>query len=114
MHELSIVMGIVDIASKEALKANASSIEEIELDIGKLSTIEMDSFDFAWKQGVKNTILENATKTVNRIEGRAKCHDCEIEFPLEALYDPCPQCGFHLVDIISGKEVKVKSLMISN
>ena len=31
MHELSIVMSILDIAKSEALKANASQINEIEL-----------------------------------------------------------------------------------
>ena len=49
MHELSIVMSIVDLANKEATKHQASAIEEIELDIGCLSGIDMDSFDFAWQ-----------------------------------------------------------------
>ena len=47
MHELSIVMGIVDLATKQALANGAILIEEIELEIGCLSGIEMDSFEFA-------------------------------------------------------------------
>jgi hydrogenase nickel incorporation protein HypA/HybF len=113
MHELSIVMSIVDIAQQQAEKEQASIIDEIEIDIGCLSSIEMNAFEFAWKQGVKETILEKAEKKINRIKGRAKCLDCENFFPLENLYDACPVCGEHFLDIIEGKELRVKSLVVS-
>lgn len=113
MHELSIVMSIVDIAQQQAEQANAEIIDEIEIDIGCLSTIQMDAFEFAWRQGVKQTILEGATKKINRIKGKARCLDCEASFPLENLYDACPVCGEHLLDIIEGKELKVRLLVVS-
>lgn len=47
MHELSIVMSILDIAQKQANMAQAKVVEEIELEIGELSGIEKMSFDFA-------------------------------------------------------------------
>jgi len=112
MHELSIVMSIVDLATKEAAKHDASTIEEIELDIGCLSGVEMDSFEFAWKQGVKRTILESVLKKVNRIEGRARCSDCDTIFKMKHLYDSCPNCNSHLAEVINGKELKVKSLVL--
>jgi hydrogenase nickel incorporation protein HypA/HybF len=112
MHELSIVMSIIDIAGKEAGKAGAQAVEEIELDIGALSTVDMDAFDFAWAQGVKDTILQDSRMTVNRIEGLARCMDCEIEFPVNEVYDPCPACGGHLLEIVRGKELRVKSLVV--
>jgi hydrogenase nickel incorporation protein HypA/HybF len=113
MHELSIVMSIVDIAQQQAEKADAVMIDEIEMDIGCLTTIEMNAFEFAWKQGVKQTMLESAVKKINRIKGKAKCLDCEALFPLENVYDACPVCGEHLIDIIEGKELRVKSLLVS-
>ena len=73
----------------------------------------MDAFDFAWQQGVKQTILDGAVKKVNRIKGKAKCLDCNASFPLENLYDACPTCGQHLIDITEGKEMRVKSLVVS-
>ena len=56
MHELSIVMSIIKLAAEQA---DADMIEEIELDIGCLSGIDMDSFDFAWKQAIKQTVLRS-------------------------------------------------------
>ncbi|MDP4262810.1 MAG: hydrogenase maturation nickel metallochaperone HypA [Bacteroidota bacterium] len=113
MHELSVVMGIVSIATEKAREAEASVIDEIELDIGKLSNIEMDAFEFAWEQGVKETMLENTVKTIHRIEGKAKCLACKTEFAIEQLYDPCPVCGQYASDIIQGKELRIKSLVVN-
>lgn len=113
MHELSIVMSIVDIAQDQALKANATTIDEIELDIGTLSGIEMGALEFAWKEGVRSTMLENAFKKINHIQGRAKCMDCEAEFEIHQYHDACPVCGEHLLSVLQGKELRVKSLVIS-
>lgn len=113
MHELSIVMSIIDIAKQQAENAHASTIEEIELDIGTLSGVEMDALEFAWNEGVKRTVLENTVRTINRIEAMADCIDCGISFRIEHLYDGCPVCGGHLINITKGKELKVKSLVVS-
>ena len=113
MHELSIVMSIVEIAEQQAKEANAIIIEEIEIDIGCLSTVEMNAFEFAWSQAVKDTVLETTIKKINRIRGKAQCSDCGNSFYLENLYDPCPQCGQHLLHITEGKELRVKSLVVS-
>ena len=113
MHELSVVMGIVDIAEQEVKKADASFIEEIEIDIGCLSTIEMNAFEFAWQQAVKQTVLEKTVKKINRIQGKATCLDCDATFPLQNLYDACPVCGQHLLNVVEGKELRVRSLVVS-
>jgi hydrogenase nickel incorporation protein HypA/HybF len=113
MHELSVVMSIVDIALEQAAKENATAIEEIELDIGCLSTIEMNAFEFAWQQGVKETLLETAIKKINRIKGKGICTDCNTSFEIDNLYDACPACGGYLIHIAAGKELRVKSLVVS-
>lgn len=109
MHELSIVMSIIKLAAEQA---DADMIEEIELDIGCLSGIDMDSFDFAWKQAIKQTVLENATRIVNRIPGKAHCLECGCYFDMQKLYDCCPECDNYFTEIISGKELKLRSLVV--
>lgn len=113
MHELSVVMSILDIARRQAAGAGAVTIEEIEIDIGCLSTVEMNAFDFAWKQAVKATPLQNAARKINRIEGKARCLDCNAVFKMANLYDACPGCGQHLLAIVEGKELRVKSLVVT-
>lgn len=113
MHELSIAVAIVDIAAKETTKANASKVDWIELEIGTLAGIEVDSLNFVWPSAVKDTVLENATKKISIIHGEAKCKDCDTVFKLDAIYDACPACNSYLKGIIKGKELVVKSLGLS-
>ena len=113
MHELSLVMGVLNIAEEEMKKHQAALIEEIELDIGLLSGVEMAAFDFAWEQAKKSTPLENTKRTINLIAGEGVCQDCNHAFSVQEFYDPCPNCGQHLIHILKGKEFRVKSLTVS-
>ncbi len=113
MHELSIAMGIVKIAEKEAKKANAKKIDLIELEIGKLSGVEIDSLDFVWPMAVNGTLLENATKKIFKTKGIAVCMDCEHKYEINNYYDSCPKCNSYFKNIIQGKEMRVKALEVS-
>ncbi len=112
MHELSIAMGIVQIAEKEAEKAHVDRVLAIDLEIGSLSGVEIDSLNFAWPMAVANSVLENAEKRIHVIKAKAKCADCGFDFDLENYFDSCPKCGSQFKDIYKGKELRVKSLEV--
>jgi hydrogenase nickel incorporation protein HypA/HybF len=112
MHELSIVLSIVDIAEQEVKKNDAQEVVEIELEIGKMSGIESYALDFAWDQAIINTVLEKAERKTQYIEARAKCQDCGKEFNIENIYDECPSCKSYMKELKSGKELRVKSLTV--
>lgn len=113
MHELSIVLSIVDSVEDAVRKEEAHTVKRIVLDIGNMSGIEMDSFDFAWESAIKNSVLEHAERVVNNIPAMATCIDCHAEFEKVEVYDPCPKCGNFLHALKSGKEMKIKSLLIA-
>lgn len=110
MHEMSIVMGIIKIAEKEARKAQVKEFSAIDLEIGTLAGIEFDALDFVWEIAVQNTVLQKAKKRIHKIEAKAKCNDCNMEYPLNFIHDNCPKCGSFLKIILQGKELRVKSL----
>jgi hydrogenase nickel incorporation protein HypA/HybF len=113
MHELSIMMGIVEIVESEANNRHASRVESVELEIGKLSGIELDALTFIWDSAVKGTLLEGAQREILVKEGIARCPDCKDTFPVKELFDPCPKCENYFTDLIQGQELRVKSLVIS-
>ena len=110
MHEMSIAMSIVNIADKEAKKAQVTEFAAIEMEIGTLAGIEFDALDFVWPAAVKGTVLENAEKRIRKIPAKARCGDCDKVYPLDYIYDNCSNCGSFLKSIIQGKELRVKSL----
>lgn len=114
MHEFSIAMSIVEIAETEAKAANSTKISSLELDVGTMSGIEFYALDTALEMAVKNTMLENAGIEVNKIQARARCIDCEQEFDMNNITDSCPRCNGLFSDVISGKELKIKSIVVES
>ena len=112
MHELSIAMGIVKIAEDETLKANADEVTKIELEVGVLSGVEVDSLEFVWSSAVKDSVLEKAALEITKISGKGKCAECDTEFDMENIYDVCPKCSSNFKGILQGKELRVKALEV--
>ena len=112
MHELSIALGIVKIAEDETAKAKAKKVTKIELEIGVLAGIEIDSLNFVWESAVRSTVLENAKKEILVIKGKGKCIDCNTEFNMKNVYDVCPKCKSNFKGIIQGKELRVKAIEV--
>lgn len=112
MHELSITLGIVKIAEDEIKKAVAKKVISIELEIGTLAGVELDSLNYVWDVAVKDTVLESAHKQINIIIAKGRCVDCDTVFELKNYHDSCPNCQSFLKIILQGKELRVKSLEI--
>lgn len=113
MHELSIVMSILDIANDTVKAHNAQGVESIELDVGEIAGIEMPALEFAWEAAVPGTVLQKAERQINHIPGRGRCLECGSTFPMSNLYTPCPGCNSYFTDVIAGKELKIKSLTLA-
>jgi len=113
MHEFSIALSIIDISEEEIAKANAAFAEKIELEIGELTGIEIDALEFVWDAAVKNTVLEKAEKTIRTITGISKCMDCSTQFPSNRLFSQCPSCNSMLTNVVSGKELKIKKIVMA-
>jgi len=112
MHEMSIAQSIVEIAKEYAERENAKMVTELDLAIGTLAGIEFESLEFALETCKNNTILQDAKININKIKAKAKCLDCSIEFEVEHLFDGCPDCKSYSTQLLCGKEMQVKSLLI--
>ncbi|WP_224484450.1 hydrogenase maturation nickel metallochaperone HypA/HybF [Robertkochia aurantiaca] len=113
MHELSVAMGIVRIAEAELRNSGAGKIDKIELQIGTLAGIEFEALDFVWPMAVRNTVLEGAERELEIITACGKCLECDHEYEMQKLYDPCPLCRSNLRGIIRGRELRVKALEVT-
>ncbi|MBU0763583.1 MAG: hydrogenase maturation nickel metallochaperone HypA [Bacteroidetes bacterium] len=110
MHELSIASNIIEIAETEAKKHNLFQIDEIDLEIGELSGIELNTLKFAMDISVKNTIIEKAVVNFIRIPGRAECINCNTIFDIHDYFTFCPACNRAGYKVIQGKELRIISL----
>ena len=111
MHELSLALEVIGLAQREAGKNGVSAIREILIEVGDLSGVEADSFQWGLEMLVKGTILEDAVVNLIRTPGIGKCSACNIEFEMKNRIDTCPHCGCFPSEIRGGQEFRVVSLL---
>lgn len=110
MHELSIAISIIDICEEELQKSGESGLEKVVLEIGELSGVEIHALDLALKEAARETMINDAKFFYVQSKGVARCVDCEEDFMISHIYDPCPCCkGFRTI-LMQGKEIKIRSL----
>lgn len=112
MHEVAIAPGILEIAERYTAEAKASFVPEIVLDIGTVSGVVVDALEFALESVCKGTIIEKAKIITNEIPATGPCLFCGEEFNVEAVFAQCPACEEYNINIIQGKELKVRSLVV--
>ena len=112
MHELSIAVNIVDIATREAEKNQARKIQSLDLEVGALSGVITEALEFAMEIAVRDSMLEHANISIHRIDGRASCNECGKAFEIDHLSDICPQCDSLDIRLMQGQELRIRSLKI--
>lgn len=112
MHELSIAMDIVELAIDYAGKENAGQVKELEIEVGDFSGVVIDALEFALEEAVRDTICEDALWKIIRVHGSVRCRDCSYIFEPESLFEPCPACGEFGMELMSGKELRLKSIVV--
>jgi hydrogenase nickel incorporation protein HypA/HybF len=113
MHELSIAINIVDIASDEARKAKKDFFSEIEIEIGSMSGIVHEALEFAMTEAIKNTCLERAKLTYTIISAEANCEKCCNKFEVDDFFAVCPKCGSFKTNVTKGKDLTIKKLILA-
>lgn len=112
MHELSIAKNIIEIATEQAKINNLTEVNEIEIEVGTLSGVEIEALEFVLEVVTKETILENSRTILTKIPGLARCLICSKEFATDSFFAQCPECKGFNFQIIQGQELRVKSLNV--
>lgn len=112
MHELSVTESVLEIACKHAKNAHATSVTDIYLVIGRLSSIVDDSVQFYWDFISKGTICENAELHFKREPATLICLECQNQYELAEELTLCPKCGSARVRVLSGDEFNLESIEI--
>ena len=87
-------------------------VKEVEIEVGQLSGVVVEALEFSLAAAVKGTLLENAKMNLIILPGKARCTKCLHEYETDTLFTPCPACQDYTPDIIQGRELRVKSLII--
>lgn len=112
MHELSLCRSVLDILEEQARIQGFRRVLAVRLAIGVLSHVEPEAIRFCFDAVSRDTLAHGAQLAIDRPPGLAWCLDCAREVAIAALYDPCPRCGGHKLEITAGDELTVRELEV--
>ena len=113
MHEMSIAANILEIAARQAAEDGARVINRIEIEVGLLAGVEIHALEFCFETARKmyETAVGSAL-VIHPVEGRGRCPECRREFPVDFFAAVCPECGVAGVEILQGRELKVRCINV--
>ncbi|MBV5260731.1 hydrogenase maturation nickel metallochaperone HypA [Synechococcus moorigangaii CMS01] len=112
MHEVAIMTETVAIANAAAERQNATKIVGLTMRIGAMSGVVPEALSFAFEAVADGTLAEEAKLTIETIPVTCYCAQCDRHFTPPDLFYECPLCGNLSQQIMSGKEVELKSLEV--
>ena len=119
MHELSMAQGIINAVLETAEKNNATEVNKIYIEVGRLAMLNPEQLRFLLDVLVENTIAENAKIDISEIPVTISCPECVYEgianLDDSDHYAPiieCPKCENLRISILDGKDCVVKNIVV--
>jgi hydrogenase nickel incorporation protein HypA/HybF len=112
MHEASIVQEIIDITTEQAKQNNAHKVLEVEITVGAGAMIETDLLSGAFDVMKNETMLEDATLKINKVNLKLHCLNCgKISESDRMVSMECPHCHSFETMIESGREMLINKII---
>ena len=112
MHEMSIMMGVLDAVNQSAEQAGALRVLTVSLSIGDMTEIIEDSLRFAFEALSEGTLCEGANLDLTFITPHSLCLSCGADFDHDRFHMTCPQCGSYELSLMRGREMQIDSIEV--
>jgi hydrogenase nickel incorporation protein HypA/HybF len=93
MHELSIALSIVELATEEAERRGAVRVVAVHLRLGEMSGVVKEPLLFSYGLACEGTPLEGSSLVIEEVKVMVYCPACGTETnppSIQSLY--CPVC----------------------
>ena len=114
MHELSIAMSLVEASCQELARQCGTRVESLHVRIGRLSGVIPTALASAFELAAEGTPIQGAGIIIEEAPVRVLCPCCGDERPVRKQVFRCADCGTATPDVVSGRELEIVSLEISN
>ena len=114
MHEVSLMEQTLEIALENARQQGANKINRLKMRIGEMSGVVPEALEFAFDVVTEGTIAAGAILEIEPVPVVAYCPNCQQEFHPPDLFYQCPNCQQLSSKIISGQEIELTSLELTD
>jgi hydrogenase nickel incorporation protein HypA/HybF len=113
MHELSIALGIIDVAGEELDRQGGGRVEAIHLRLGPLSGVVKEALLSAWELACEQSPLAGSQLIIQEVPVTVFCPNCNTERPVVSIQEMrCAECGTLCPRVVQGRELEVAAMEI--
>lgn len=113
MHEVALAEDLISLLNRE-LEERELSPEgvriTINVEVGEMSCVFIDSFKFAFQAVSQGTAFEGAEISCEKQSLEIKCENCNFEGEIEGEIPLCPKCESGQTEVIAGEDFLLKSI----
>lgn len=115
MHELGIVMHMIDQVERVAGENRVDQVSKINMEIGEVSSVVPGLFTdcFHWAKK-KTRHLREAQLELIILEGVSYCQDCKKTYKTTEFAKKCPHCGSERTYLITGNEINIRDIEVAD
>ena len=114
MHELSIILSIIDEIGDESEARGLHNVEVVHLKVGIFSGVDRGALLFAWELACEGTPLERSRLDIETVPLVIYCSVCRQNRTPPSLYRLCcPECKTPSETVVTGRELEVVSLEVA-
>jgi len=114
MHELSIVLSIIEGVTEEAELRGARGVTAVHLKLGPLSGVVKPALLFAYDLACAGTLLEGSQLIVDESPMVVHCPTCDADRTIESPQSfRCPVCGAYAANTSRGREIQVVAMELA-
>jgi hydrogenase nickel incorporation protein HypA/HybF len=115
MHELSIALGILDVAEEESARRGGARVAAIHLKLGPLSGVVKEALVSAYELAREASPFPHAELVIEEVPITAWCPTCAAERPVVSIRQLCcADCGAPAPGVVRGRELEVVALEIES
>lgn len=113
MHELSIAMSIIGMATEEVARHGGTQVKAVHLKLGSLSGVVKDALLFSYEAACQDTPLQGSRLVIEEVPVVVYCPTCRKEQTLASIqFFYCPVCATPTPEVLRGVELEVTALEI--
>ena len=114
MHELSIVVSMVERILEESESRGGLRIEAVHLRLGALAGVDERALLYSYEIACEDTSLVGSRLLIERVPLLLYCETCHAERTPPSIYDlACPRCHTPGQTLLQGRELEVTTLEVT-
>jgi hydrogenase nickel incorporation protein HypA/HybF len=111
MHELSIALGILEVAGEEAERHGGGRVAAIHLKLGPLSGVVKEALLSAYELAREGSPFALTDLLVQDVPIVVHCPACAADRPVVSIQEMCcALCGTPAPEVVSGRELEITAL----